>query len=64
MKLLAKRLAGITLAGLTTGLALAGYYTLEQANELAAKGIGLAVVTALIVCTVNTSTGRHQNRGN
>tara|TARA_R110000823_G_scaffold185341_7_gene317718 strand:+ start:574 stop:768 length:195 start_codon:yes stop_codon:yes gene_type:complete len=64
MKLLAKRLAGITLAGLTIGLALGGYYTLEETNELAARGIGAAVVVALILCTLNTSTGRHQRAGN
>jgi hypothetical protein len=64
MKLITKRLAGITLAGLTIGLALAGYYTLEETNELAARGIGVAVVVALILCTLNTSTGRHQRAGN
>lgn len=62
MKLRIRQIAGLTLAGLTIGLALVGMETLLEANEAIGKAIGLAVVACLLVASFLTDTGkgRHQ----
>ena len=64
MKLRIRQATGLTLAGLTLGLALVGYETLTEMYPTAGKVITVVLTVCLLATLPSTGNGRHRKAGN